>query len=52
MNPGPLHAYSNNNNNTPSFLFLLVNTGCGRKNSPIWEENKNQTKQDNFLNLE
>jgi hypothetical protein len=27
--------------------------GCGRNNSPIWEANENQTKQDIFfLNLE
>jgi hypothetical protein len=25
------------------------NTGCGRKNSPIWEANENQTKQENFF---
>jgi hypothetical protein len=24
---------------------------CGRKNFPIWEANKNQTKQDNFLKI-
>jgi hypothetical protein len=23
---------------------VCIHTGCGRKNSPIWEANKNQTK--------
>jgi hypothetical protein len=30
-------------------IVCYVNTECGRKNSRIWEANKNQTKQDNFL---
>jgi hypothetical protein len=39
-----------------SFTFIYsssIHTGCGRKNSPIWEANKNQTKQDkiSFLQL-
>jgi hypothetical protein len=30
----------------------MLHTGCGRKNSPIWEADKNETKQDFFLNRE
>jgi hypothetical protein len=32
-------------------MFNLLGTECGRKNSLIWEANKNQTKQDHFLIL-
>jgi hypothetical protein len=33
-------------------IALKPCTGCGTKTFPIWEANKRQTKQDNFLKLE
>jgi hypothetical protein len=37
------------NDGKVNIIIILKGTGCGRKNSPIWEANKNKTEQDNFL---
>jgi len=29
-----------------SLVFYFIYTGCGKKNSPIWEANKFKTKED------
>jgi len=42
----PNHTLFLNYKNYNLFVAIDIYTGCGRKNSPIWEANKFETKED------